>query len=162
MDDDTLPLIAMGSMFALFLSFPFMAIAIATSCIAYSRTKEWEKKRTLEAANTESEGINLLDSDEDDFLDTDDEADYNERKAEEEADKFLTFNQKWRKEFRTVWKGRGKEQIKKDKEREERKERRKLAKAVAQELERRERRRANKAAREEVGAEDTLPPYRKN
>ncbi|KAF2680808.1 hypothetical protein K458DRAFT_421141 [Lentithecium fluviatile CBS 122367] len=142
----------------LLLMFPLSIVLLTTSCIAYARTKKWDKERTLKTANVESETNTLLDTDEDDFLDTDDEAEHNERKAEEERDKSLTFNQMWRKEFRSVWNGKGAKQIAREREREER---RKLAKAVARELDRRERRKARKAARE-AGEGDALPPYYKN
>lgn len=161
--DDDPPFIIIGLVFAAFLSFPFILIAFTTACIAHSRAKEWDRKRKTNDHDVELNET-LLAEEEEDFLDSDDEADYNERKAEKEKDSLLTFNQKWRKEFRAVWKGRTKEVIQKEKEREERKERRKLAKAVAQEMERRERRRASKAAREEAGVDgdEPLPPYRKN
>jgi hypothetical protein len=150
MDED---IIAMCVVMTLLLTFPLSVVLFTTGCIAYARTKKWDKERTLRAANLESETNTLLDTDEDDFLDTDDETEHNERKAEEAQDRLLTFNQMWRKEFRKVWNGKGAKQLVKEREREER---RKLAKAVARELDRRERRRAKKAG------SDTLPPYRKN
>jgi hypothetical protein len=155
MDED---IIAMCVVLTVLLAFPLSVVLFTTGCIAYARTKKWDKERTLKTANLESETNTLLDSDEDDFLDTDDEADHNARKTEEAQDRLLTFNQMWRKEFGKVWNGKGAKQLIKEREREER---RKLAKAVAQELERRERRRARKAARE-AGEGDALPPYRKN
>lgn len=121
---------------------PPSVFVLITSYIAYARTKKWDKERTLKAANIKSETNTLFDTDEDDFLDTDDEAEYNERMAEEEKDKFLTFNQMWRKEFRKVWNGKGTKQLVKERGREERW---KPAKAVAREPDRRERRRARKA-----------------
>jgi hypothetical protein len=124
-----------------------------TSYVAYSRTKKWDKDRTLKAASIESSTLlTSEDPEESDFYDTDDEAEHDARKAEEEADKYLTFNQMWRKEFRNVWNGKGAKQVIKEREREER---RKLAKAVARELERRERRRARKVEGE------GLPAYKK-
>jgi hypothetical protein len=151
MDED---IIAMCVVMGLLLTFPLSVVLFTTGCIAYSRTKKWDKERTLGAAHVESEGDNLLEED-DDFLDTDDEAEHNERKTEEVQDMLLTFNQKWRKEFAKVWNGKGAKQLIKEREREER---RKLAKAIARELDRRERRKARKAA----GAGDALPPYCKN
>jgi hypothetical protein len=161
--DDDPPFIIIGLVFLAFVSFPFVLVALTTACVARSRTKEWDRKRRSATTDVELNET-LLNGEEDDFLDSEDEADFNERKAEVEADSRLTFNQKWRKEFRSAWKGRTKEMIQKEKEREERKERRKLAKAVAQEMERREARRAMKAARQEteVGDDEALPPYRKN
>ncbi|KAF2864720.1 hypothetical protein BDV95DRAFT_508703 [Massariosphaeria phaeospora] len=154
MDED---LVAMCAVMGVLLTFPLFVVLIITASIAYARTKKWDKERTLKAANVESETNTLLDADEDDFLDTDDEAECNERKAEEAKDKFLTFSQMWRKEFRKVWSGKGTQQLIKERERDER---RKLAKAVARELDRRERRQARKAAIA-VGKGEALPPYYK-
>jgi biopolymer transport protein ExbB/TolQ len=153
MDEDVIALCVFAG---LLIAFPLSVVLITTSCIAYARTKKWDKERTLKAANLESETNNLLDTDEDDeFLDTDDESDH---KAEEEQDKFLTFGQMWRKELKKAWTGKGAKQMIKEREREER---RKLAKAVARELDRRERRKAKKAKKEAEDTE-TLPPYYKN
>ena len=151
MDED---LIAMIVVMGLFVTFPLGVVLFTTACIAYSRTKTWDKERNLKSVNAESSDP-LID-DEDDFLDTDDEEEYATKKAEEENDKTLTFKQKFRKEFRAVWSGKGREQIVKEREREERK---KLAKAVAKELERRERRRARKAERQ-AGFEAAPPSYK--
>ncbi|CAO2649191.1 Nn.00g101400.m01.CDS01 [Neocucurbitaria sp. VM-36] len=153
MDED---LIAFGIVMVLFLTFPFLIVLSITGCVAYGRTKAWDKARNQ--ATVGLEGTPLVNSadEESDFYDTDDETEHNKRKAEEEADKFLTFKQKFRKEFRKVWNGKGREDVVKQKEREERK---KLAKAVAREMDRRERRRARQAA-QGVESED-LPPYRK-
>ena len=128
-----------------------------TGCIAYSRTKAWDKTRNQGAISLESSRlVEIPDDEESDFVDTDDEDDHNKRKAEEEADKTLTFRQKFSKEFKSCWNGKGREEIVKNKEREER---RKLAKAVARALDRRERRRARQASQ---GQAEELPPYVKN
>jgi hypothetical protein len=153
MDED---LIAFGCVMLLFLSFPFFIVMSITSCVAYSRTKAWDKARNKGTITLESTAlVENHNDDESDFVDTDDEDDYNKRKAEEEADKSLTFGQKYRKEFRKCWNGKGREDIVKQKEREER---RKLAKAVARALDRRERKRARQAAQQA----DELPAYVKN
>jgi hypothetical protein len=151
MDEDLLALIVV---MGVFVTFPLGVVLFTTGCIAYSRTKKWDKERNLKAVNAESSDP-LIDG-EDDFLDTDDEEEYAAKKAEEENDKTLTFKQKFRKEFRAVWSGKGREQIIKEREREERK---KLAKAVAKELERLERRRARKAERQ-AGFEAAPPSYK--
>ncbi|CAN9393883.1 unnamed protein product [Alternaria alternata] len=149
MDED---LVAFGIVMMLFLSFPFLTVLSITGCVAYSRTKTWDKARNQRAVGLESSNgeTNRLVSDEadeeSDFYDTDDEEEHKKNKAEEEADKYLTFNQKFRK---------GKGDIIKQKEREER---RKLAKAVAREMDRRERRKARAAAKAQ--SED-LPAYTK-
>jgi hypothetical protein len=154
MDED---LIAFGIVMVVFLSMPFLCVMSITGCIAYSRTKTWDKARNQGAITLESTRlVENPDDDESDFVDTDDEDDHNKRKAEEEADKTLTFNQKFRKEFKKCWNGKGREDIIKTKEREER---RKLAKAVARALDRRERRRARQTA---LGQSEQLPPYIKN
>jgi hypothetical protein len=154
MDED---LIAFGIVMLVFLSMPFFFVMSITGCIAYSRTKAWDKSRNQGAITLESTRlVDNADDDESDFVDTDDEDDHNKRKAEEEADKTLTFNQKFRKEFKKCWNGKGREDVIKIKEREER---RKLAKAVARALDRRERRRARQAAQ---GQTEDLPPYIKN
>lgn len=154
MDED---LIAFAVVMVLFLSFPLLIVFSITSCIAYSRTKAWDKTRNQGVISLES--TRLVDNpkdEESDFVDTDDEEEHNQRKAEEEADKTLTFRQKYRNEFKKCWNGKGREEIVKNKEREER---RKLAKAVAREMDRRERRKARQAAK---GQTEDLPPYIKN
>ncbi|KAL6706846.1 hypothetical protein ACN47E_004989 [Coniothyrium glycines] len=154
MDED---LIAFGIVMVLFLSFPFLIVLGITGCVAYGRTKAWDKARNQRAVSLEGETNRLVEEDdESDFYDTEDEEEHNQRKAEEEADKFLTFRQKYRKEFRKVWSGKGKGDVLKQREREER---RKLAKAVAREMARIERRKARKAA--QVGQTEDLPPYKK-
>jgi hypothetical protein len=152
MDED---LIAFGIVMVVLLSMPFALLMSIMSCVAYSRTKAWDKKRNQGSIALESEPL-VDDDDESDFLDTDDEEEHNKRKADEEADKTLTFKQKFWKEFRSAWNGKGRDEIMKNKEREER---RKLAKAVAREMDRRERRRTRAAAK---GQSEDLPPYKKN
>ena len=157
MDDDMQDLAVFAGVMVLFLSMPIIIVLSITGCVAYSRTKAWDKTRNQGALNLES--TRLVDTpsdDESDFVDTDDEAEHHKRVAEVESDKSLTFNQKFRKEFRKCWSGKGREEVVKEKEREER---RKLAKAVARELDRRERRRARRAAKGQV---EELPPYAKN
>lgn len=156
MDED---LIAFGVVMLLFISFPFLIVLSITGCVAYGRTKAWDRERNQLAVSLESSENNRLvedNDDESDFYDTDDEEEHNQKKAEEEADRFITFRQKFGKEFRKVWSGKGKVDIMKQREREER---RKLAKAVAREMERIERRKARKAAK--VVESDDLPPYKK-
>jgi hypothetical protein len=157
MDED---LIAFGIVMLLFLSFPFVTVLSITSCVAYSRTKTWDRARNQRAVSLEADEANPLvpssdDSEEEDFYDTDDEEEHNVRRAEEDADKHLTFGQKFRKEFRKVWSGKGKPDMIKQREREER---RKLAKAVARELQRGERRKARAAAK---ALSEDLPAYTK-
>ena len=149
MDED---LIAFGIVMLLFLSFPFLTVLSITGCVAYSRTKAWDKARNQRAVSLESSETNPL------VTEADDEEEHNQRQADEEADKHLTFGQKFRKEFKSVWMGKGKTDVLKQKEREER---RKLAKAVARELDRRERRKARAAAKKEDGSNDFLPAYTK-
>jgi hypothetical protein len=155
MDED---LIAFGIVMMLFLSFPFLTVLSITSCVAYSRTKTWDRARNQRAVSLEADEANPLvssDSEDEDFYDTDDEEEHNTRRAEEDADKNLTFGQKFRKEFRKVWSGKGKPDLLKQREREER---RKLAKAVARELQRVERRKARAAAK---AMSEDLPAYTK-
>ncbi|EOA80681.1 hypothetical protein ACJQWK_09659 [Exserohilum turcicum] len=156
MDED---LIAFGIFMLLFLSFPFLTVVSITGCVAYSRTKAWDKARNQRAVSLESSETNRLvaqDDDESDYYDTEDEEEHSKRQAEEEADKDISFNHKFRKEFRNVWMGKGKADVLKQKEREER---RKLAKAVARELDRRDRRKARAANR--VQSSEDLPAYTK-
>ena len=155
MDED---LIALGIMVGLLVFFPFSVVVFILGCVSYSRTKAWDRARNQRATSLESSS-SLLNNENDsdsEFDDTDDEAEHNERKAEEARDAMLTFGQKWRKEFAKAWKGKGVKELQKERERAERK---KLAKAVASELERRERRRARKAEREARDNEG-LPPYK--
>ncbi|CAA9964625.1 hypothetical protein PTMSG1_07984 [Pyrenophora teres f. maculata] len=158
MDED---LIAFSIVMLLFLSFPFLTVLSITGCVAYTRTKAWDKARNQRAVSLESSETNRLvaevNDSESDFYDTDDEEEHNQRQADEEADKHLTFGQKFRKEFKSVWTGKGKTDVLKQKEREER---RKLAKAVARELDRRERRKARAAAKK-GDSDDMLPAYTK-
>jgi hypothetical protein len=151
-------LLALCAFMALFISFPISVALITTGCVAYSRAKKWDRQRNLKVVHAETD--RLVDSaseDDSDFFDSDDEEEHHARKAEEASDKLLTFNQKWRKEFRKVWNGKGAQELMKAREREERK---KLAKAVAKELDRRDRRRARKAQRDGQ-ADEQLPVYRK-
>ena len=133
MDEDIIPFFVI---FFMLLGLPFILVLSISACIACSRTKEWKKKRASQTNNIEAEPLNA--EEEEDFLDTEDEADYYAQKAEEEADMHLTTRQKFRKECFRAWKGNGKDMLKQR----EREERRKLAKAVAREVERRERKRA--------------------
>ncbi|USP75378.1 uncharacterized protein yc1106_02652 [Curvularia clavata] len=157
MDEDV---VAFAIVMLLFLAFPFFSVLGITGCIALSRTRAWDKARNQRAVSLETSETNRLvnEDDESDFYDTEDEEEHNKRQAEEEADKHITFGQKFRKEFRKVWAGKGKDEILKQKEREER---RKLAKAVARELERRERRKARKAAKSMQQSCEDLPAYTK-
>lgn len=147
-----------------------------TACIAGSRTRKWKKEQRRRLQSTE-ETENLVPSStshiqrpeddvDDDFLDTEDEEDFKARKAEEELDRTLTTRQKFGKEFKKCWNGKGAEEAAREREREER---RKIAKAVAREIERLERRRARKtgniagagagASACGAGGEDPLPRY---
>ena len=144
---------------AFFILLPFALVFSVTACIATSRTRAWRKKlaQDQEAAHPESVPLAPTEEEEDDFLDTEDEADYHAQKAEERADMQLTPRQKFRKEFKKAWSGNAKD-AQKQKEREER---RKLAKAVAREVERRERRRARQSNQAGTSAGETegLPSY---
>lgn len=160
-NEDILAIFALIAVLILFISIPLTIALSITSCIAYSRTKAWDKERNLKLANLESSDplVDPSSNDSDSDLDTDDEDELKARKAiklEEAADGHLTFNQKWRKEFKKVWSGKGAQETVRQKEREERK---KMAKAIAKELDRRERRRARAAERKGLG--DELPAYRK-
>jgi hypothetical protein len=152
MDED---LIAFGIVMVLFLAVPFMIVASITGCVAYGRTKAWDRARNQGFIALESTSLVDNHDDESDFVDTDDEDDYNKRKAEEEVEKTLTFKQKYWKEYKKCWNGKVNSDLVKTKEREERK---KLAIAIAKVLDRRERRRARKAAAQ--GQADELPPYK--
>jgi hypothetical protein len=157
MDDDMQDLVMFACVMLLFLSMPIIIVLSITGCVAYSRTKAWDKTRNQGALSLESTRLVDASTDgESDFADTDDEDEHNKRIAEVESDKSLTFNQKFRKEFKKCWTGKGREEVMKIKEREER---RKLAKAVAREMDRRERRRARQAVK---GQTEELPPYIKN
>ncbi|KAF2787713.1 hypothetical protein K505DRAFT_329477 [Melanomma pulvis-pyrius CBS 109.77] len=140
----------------LYLLFPCLAVFLIIAIPAYTRTKKWDKARKQNATELEANTL-ISPDDESDSLDTDDETEDNERKTEEENDKYLTFRQKWLKEMKKGWKGEVAKQAQNDEEREER---RKLARAVARELDRRERRRAMRSESEAQDAE-ALPPYRK-
>jgi hypothetical protein len=130
MDED---LIAFGIVMMLFLAVPVMITCSITGCVAYGRTKAWDRARNQGAITLESTRlVENPDDDESDFVDTDDEDDFNKRKAEEEAEKTLTFNQKFRKEFKKCWSGKVSSELVKTKEREDRK---KLAIAIAKVLE---------------------------
>jgi biopolymer transport protein ExbB/TolQ len=152
------PPVIMFVLMPLFLLWPFIALSIINAIVSYRRTRKWDKAR--KQTDTELEAVNtLLSPDEEtDFLDTDDENEYNERKAEEENDRYLNFRQKWWKEFKS---GISSKKAKREAEKKEREERRKLAKAVARELERERRGTTNS---EGVGQDEEAlpPPYRKD
>lgn len=169
MDED---LIAGLAFIFLFLCFPLIFILSITACIAGSRTRAWKKEQAVrlqKLSSPENEALVLEEEQEDDleddFLDTEDEEDYKTKKAEEEADRHLTPRQKFRKEFKKVWGGKGAKNELREREREER---RKVAKAVAREIERLERRRARRnggggagagSSSEAAAAGDLLPRY---
>lgn len=153
MDED----LAFALIAFLFLSFPFLIVLAITGSMAYSRTRAWDKARHRRSVGLESETNRLVadaDADSEDFCDTEDEEEHKQRQAEEEADRFLTFGQKFRKEHSKLWSGKGGKDIAKKKEREDR---RKLAKAVVREMARVERRKIRKADAEAAD----LPPYKK-
>ncbi|OAG01728.1 uncharacterized protein CC84DRAFT_1221213 [Paraphaeosphaeria sporulosa] len=142
MDED---LVALCVMVGVLIVFPLSVVALVLGSVAYARTKAWDRARNQRTTAQESL-LPTAQDDDSEFYDTEDEAEANERKAEESRDAMMTFGQKWRKEFGKAWKGKGMKQIQKEREREER---RKLAKAVAKELDRRERRAARKAEKKE-------------
>ncbi|KAK5941283.1 hypothetical protein PMZ80_006561 [Knufia obscura] len=139
-----------------FILFPFGVVFSVTACIAASRTRVWKKKQASQA-NIEAEPLAPTEEEEDDFLDTEDEADYHKQKVEERADMLLTPRQKFRKELKKAWSGNQKDAQKQR----EREERRKLAKAVAREVERRERRRNRQENHAAGSSNETegLPSY---
>lgn len=159
MDED---LLAFCAVMAVFLSAPLLVVFSITSCIAYSRTKAWDKKRnqritTLEseplvAVTTTTSSADAADPDLDLDYDTEDEAEQTQRKAQEEADRSLSFWQMYRRNFASVWRGKGREELVREKERAERRERRKIAREVVRLLERRE--------RMGRGVGEGLPPYK--
>ncbi|KAF2655395.1 hypothetical protein K491DRAFT_692987 [Lophiostoma macrostomum CBS 122681] len=165
MDEDLLELLAvMAGFIVIFIGLPLAIVLTITGCIAYSRTKKWDRERNQRTIKLESEPLvgraSTSSEDEDEFYDTEDEEEHTKRKAEEDADNLLTFRQKFRKEFGKCWKGKNMEEMRKEKEREER---RQLAKAVAKELDRRDRRRERAALKkmgEDAAELESLPPYK--
>ncbi|KAB2108736.1 hypothetical protein AG0111_0g2462 [Alternaria gaisen] len=108
---------------------------------AYKRTKAWEKCRDQHYNTQSSETTHCVPEKSSDleFYDTEDEEEHYQRKAEEEADKHLTFYGKFWKEFQNQASGKiGSDEMKKR----DREERKKLAKAVVRELDLRERKKA--------------------
>lgn len=155
--------IAVFACFAVLFLSPFLIPLIITLCIAGSRTRKWKKEKARRdhavATGTEVETNPLVqEQNEDEFYDSEDEAEFAAQKAEQEADWTLTPRQKFRKEFKKCWSGKAAKQLAKEREREER---RKLAKAVAKEIDRRERRRGQTAgaSRDVALADDALPSY---
>jgi len=162
MDDDTIMLISVGCAVGIVLALPFTLIASIHGCIAYSRTRKWQKQRSalqsVSMDGTEEPLVGAEGSD-DDFEDTEDEAERATRDEEERKDRTLTFGQKFRSEYKKCWSGKTAQALQKEKER---KDRRELAKEVAKELERRERRRAKRSARGLNSEAETLPLYTKS
>lgn len=147
MDED---LIAFICFLTLFILFPISLALSITGCIAHSRTRAWQKERAQKAAHLEASdplldgktnNLSTEDVEEQDFWDEEDEEEDRKRKVEELEEATMTFGQKWRKEFRKIWNGSGRNLIK-EREREERK---KLAKLVVRAMEKREARRAGEA-----------------
>lgn len=157
--------IVIGIAVALPICAALFIVIIIPPMVAYARTKKWDRERTLEAVNVDAETHPLVNEpdpdDETIFLDSEDEAEQNTRKAEKaaekEAERYLTFGQKFRKEWAKAYEGRSPS---KDKEERKKKEMRKLVKALTRELDRRERRRAGKAGAE-VRSGEELPVYKK-
>lgn len=162
MDADSEDIVVLACFVVLFLCPFFIPLAI-TACIAGSKTRKWKKEKARRnqaiTAGTDVETDPLVEErNEDEWYDSEDEADFKAQKAEQEADWNLTPRQKFKKEFKKCWSGKAAKTLAKEKEREER---RKLAKAVAKELDRRERRRGQNAgaSHDNAPADDTLPSY---
>ena len=51
MDEDLLALIVV---MGVFVTFPLGVVLFTTGCIAYSRTKKWDKERNLKSVNAEA------------------------------------------------------------------------------------------------------------
>lgn len=165
-------LVLLGFLFA-FLAIPFLLICSIQTCVAYSRTRKWQKaKAKAQADSPLPESANLVastDADSESELDPEDSGDEAvlQQREEERNDLTLTFRQKFRKEFGRAMKGDQK-LVEREKKLNERKERRRLAKEVAREMVRMERRKQGKTTESDgdadqlssgKGSEGYLPSY---
>jgi biopolymer transport protein ExbB/TolQ len=149
--------------FAGLITFVLSIPASITACIAWSNTKKWNKEK-LQISDIEEAGRLVEESDEEDYLDEEDEA-FHQLKAEQkrveqeerEADLQLTTTQKFLKEWKKCWNGVGSERVQREREIKEGEERRKIAREAVREYLRIERRRARKAQSTKEGME--LPTY---
>jgi len=157
--------------FLSFLSLPVIIILSVTGCIAYSNTRTWQKEKSKRLLDAESldplvskQTTETDDLEQQDLLDSEDEAEYREKQeeeAEKEADWKLTPRQKFKKEFKKCWSGKA--NVEKEREKTAREERRKVAKEVVREMMRLERKMGRKMQFAFGGSDDdaTLPTYKK-
>ena len=131
--DDWLPFVFILGFLLLVVAVPFAFVSCIVSCGAFAKTKKWDRQR-----RDQVEEERLVEEPEDDFLDTEDEEDYNTQKAEETAEQNMTFWQKFGVEYKREMNGSNSRRLAKKKEREEKK---KMAKAVARQVDRLQRRR---------------------
>ncbi|KAJ9656695.1 hypothetical protein H2198_004814 [Neophaeococcomyces mojaviensis] len=154
--------------FSSILCMPFILVLSITGCIAYSNTRTWQKEKARRLHDAESRDPLVSKSQSsfeeiEDFLDSEDEAEYREKQeeeAEEEAEWKLTTKQKFNKEFKKCWTGKAKAE--KEREKKEKEERRKIAKEVVREMMRLEKKRSKKLQLGVAGSvEDAvLPSYK--
>ena len=163
----------------LFLSFLLLAATSPlwlTAYIAFSTTRKWHKQKARRSApgfaDAEPESDPLVadpgaDHEEENFLDSEDEAYYQaqqdqERREREEkqADWRLSTRAKFWKEFKRVWRSASSDEVKRERERKEVEERRKIAREAVREYLRLERRRARRVqARDRKEGAMELPVY---
>lgn len=143
-------LIAFGTL-GVFIGIPFLFIFLISSWTAYSRTIKWqkEKEKRIAAAEPDVEMDRLVsDEEEEEPLDSEDEAEINARKEEVKEDWNLTFSQKWKAELREIWTGT---RARKAAENRAREEAAKQARQVARDILRFERRQERKNKRAQGG-----------
>ena len=159
MDDDTFEMVMVMIFMGSILALPFFIILAVSLSMTYSKTLAWDKARKEKQARLDRvEEQPLVEEDGDlDFVDTEDEEDYQKRKVEEENDESLTFKQKFWKE----WKKPSNQLAKDEQKKKEREERKKLAKAVARQLDRMQRKRDGSGQAGPSNEADTdLPTYK--
>ena len=108
MDDDTFEMVMVMIFMGSILALPFFIILAVSLSMTYSKTLAWDKARKEKQARLDRvEEQPLVEEDGDlDFVDTEDEEDYQKRKVEEENDESLTFKQKfWKEAFQPTGKG---------------------------------------------------------
>lgn len=173
MDEDTVAVAVLGTLFLLILASPL----IITACIAAGSTRKWavERRRIThgQSIRSDPEADHLVDSADDsepetEFLDSEDEEYYNTKnqrrtreREERDADLRLSTRAKFFKEWKKCWTGPGNvEQRKQEQEFKEQEQRRKLAREAVREYVRVERKRTRMLAKKTDHKDEMeLPTY---
>lgn len=129
---------------------PLLLVFSIMACVAYSKTKAWRKEKSKHVATTGDVEMDPLvsEDEEEEALDSEEEAEITARKEAERHDWALTTYQKWKKELKNQWTGAAQRELAAKKEREDRA---KIAKQVAREMLRAQRKQEKKNKQSQSG-----------